>query len=251
MEKIRLEDLSSTEVNQAIENGIDTILIIIGSIEQHGSHLPLSTDSLIAEEIGLEIVKKLGNALLAPIIKVGVSEYHMDFAGTISIREETLSDILIDYCKCLIKHGFKNIVMLSTHSGNCRAIDNTVHRLKCETNKAKFIGFADLMGYFDPLFKAAAHFGLSPFVAGTHAGEAETSMILAINPELVEMSRAKTGYMGDFNLARTLIMRKGTKFISENGIFGDPTQASKDHGRAYLSSLVNYFINYIEQRLKE
>lgn len=250
MEKFRLEDLSWIEVNQAFKNGINTIVIMVGAIEQHGPHLPLSTDSLIAEKIGLEIVRKLGNALLAPIIKVGASEYHLDFPGTISIKEEVLIEVIIDYCRCLIKHGFNNIVVLPTHSGNCKAIDGAIQRLRQGNKKVKLLGFSNLMGYFEPIFKTASELGISSFIAGPHAGEAETSMILSINPDLVEMDRAKIGYMGDPVSARPLIVEKGTKFVSERGVFGDPTHATQTHGTAYLSSVVNYFVTYIQHGLE-
>ncbi len=250
MRKYRLEEMSSDEIHQAIANGIRTIVIMLGSTEQHGDHLPISTDSLIADEIGKRIVTTLGNALLAPTIRVGVSEHHMSFSGTISIRKNTLISIITDYCSSVTKHGFKNVVIIPTHSGNCKAVEEAVKHLQVKIKEANFIGFSDLMDYFKPIFGVAAKYKILPQVTGVHAGEWETSMVLSIRPDLVEMNKATKGYIGDLEKARAIVFQKGIKALTANGVVGDPTSADAERGKVYLSHLAEFFVKYVRKRMK-
>ena len=250
MIKYRLEEMSSAEIDQAVSSGITTVVVTVGSTEQHGAHLPISTDSLIADELGLQIVIRLGNALLAPTIRVGVSDHHMSFPGTISIRKETLINIITDYCLSLAGHRFTNIAVIPTHSGNCKAIEKAIEHLQTKTRETNFIGFSDLMGGFKPIFDTAAKYTIIPEIAGTHAGEAETSMVLAIRPDLVEMNKAERGYVGNLEKARSIVFKEGVEVLTKNGIFGDPTEADAKRGGAYLSNMASFFANYIKERLK-
>lgn len=251
MEKLRLEDLSWTEVHQAIRSGIDTVVLMLGSIEQHGPHLPLSTDSLIAQKLGLEIVCRLGNALLAPIIKTGVSFYHMDFPGTITIRKETLVSIIIDFSSSLIKHGFTNIVMIPTHDGNADSIEEAVKLLQKDFPEIKFIRFSNSTGYLNIISEKASKYGISAEIIGPHAGEGETSMVLAIRPDLVDLSKAEQGYMGNIEEARKIVLEKGTKALTSNGIFGDAKIAETERGKDYIESIVEFYVQYIRRNLNK
>jgi creatinine amidohydrolase len=223
---------------------------MIGSTEQHGPHLPLSTDTLIAKEVGLRVASRLGNALLAPVIQVGVSDHHLAYPGTLSIRKRVMVGLIIDYCGSLAKHGFTNIAILPTHSGNCQPVEESLGHLRREFPKTNFIGFTDLMGYFSPIFRTARKHGVSEEIAGPHAGEWETSVILAIAHELVTMKKARKGFIGNIDQIREMAFTKGAKALSENGVFGDPTVSSAERGARYLSSLTDFFVEYVEERLR-
>jgi len=120
--KIVLSEMSWVETKQALERGVNTIVFAVGSNEQHGPHLPACTDSLIGKALAYKVAKKLGKALQAPTINMGCSEHHMAFPGTISLKLETLTGLIRDYCVSLAKHGFKNIVILPSHGGNFDAV---------------------------------------------------------------------------------------------------------------------------------
>ena len=118
MKTIRLEDMNWPDIKKAIANGYKTVVVGIGATEQHGPHLPLKTDAVIGEMLAYEVAKGLGNALQAPTIRVGCSEHHLSFPGTISLHASTLKSIIIDYVESLKRHGFETVVLLPSHGGN-------------------------------------------------------------------------------------------------------------------------------------
>ncbi|MFX0196045.1 MAG: creatininase family protein [Candidatus Hodarchaeota archaeon] len=105
-ENIKLEEMTSPDIRTAIERGMDTIVFGVGSNEQHGPCLPVFTDAAVAEKLAYLVAQKLGNALKGPTITLGCSDHHMKFTGTISIRKETLQNVIKDYCASLTAHGF-------------------------------------------------------------------------------------------------------------------------------------------------
>lgn len=251
-EKVLLEEMSWEEVQEAIQRGVKTVVFTLGAIEQHGPHLPLGTDNLIADEIGLRIVKKIGNALLAPTIKVGLSDMHMDFPGTIALRKEVLKEVVIDYCESLARHRFKNIVPVVYHGGNFPAVEEeVVNELRDKLKGVNLIVFNDMESYLETFFKTAAKYNISREVAGPHGGESETSMILALHPDLVNMGRARAGFLGDLNQVLSIIFEKGMKALAENGVTGDPTRASREVGETYLEDMANLYTEFIKERLEE
>ena len=115
-----MERMTSPRIREAIASGYDTALVMLGATEQHGPHLPIASDALIAEWVGFRIAAKLGNTLMAPVIRPGCSDHHMAFSGTISFRSETMKAILRDYCVSLVRHGFEKIIIITIHGGNMK-----------------------------------------------------------------------------------------------------------------------------------
>src|SRR5436309_15020503 len=113
-EVLELERMTSTELREAVDAGSTTVIVPVGAIEQHSGHLPLGTDAILGDEIGRLVAKRLG-AVLAPTVRVGCSKHHMHFAGTLTLREETLEAMLIDVAESLAEHGFRRVVLLPTH----------------------------------------------------------------------------------------------------------------------------------------
>ncbi len=118
MQKRNLFEMTRPEVEQAIASGIDTVIVPFGSTEQHGLHLPLGTDAILGEALGDRVARSLGNALLAPGLPIGCSEHHMDFAGSMTLSQETFIQVVADLCRSLAHHGFKHIALIPTHGGN-------------------------------------------------------------------------------------------------------------------------------------
>jgi creatinine amidohydrolase/Fe(II)-dependent formamide hydrolase-like protein len=112
-----LAEMTSVEVGAEIAAGRSTIVVPFGAVEQHGPHLPLDTDAVLGDRLGLLIAKRL-NALCAPTIRIGCSQHHLSFAGTLSFKPETLHVIVHDLVDSLATHGFRRIVLLPTHGGN-------------------------------------------------------------------------------------------------------------------------------------
>ena len=196
MTKIRISEMSWVDIRQALDRGFNTVVFAVGSNEQHGPHLPTSTDSLIGDALANRVAAKLGNALQAPSINVGCSEHHMVLPGTISLKPETLKSLIRDYCVSLARHGFKNIVVFPSHGGNFNAVREVVSELQQSLREVNLIAYTDLNGLLRLLVEFSSKYGISAGESGAHAGESETSMILAIRRDLVDMEHAEVGFLG-------------------------------------------------------
>ena len=118
METVRMREMNWPDIKAAVEQGYTTVVVAVGSTEQHGPHLPTMTDTRIGDEVARRVAMKLGHALQANTISVGCSSHHFGFSGTISLRDETLRMVIRDYVSSLIRSGFDRIVLLPSHGGN-------------------------------------------------------------------------------------------------------------------------------------
>jgi creatinine amidohydrolase len=244
MKTLRIEEMTWQQVKQAMEQGYRRVIFALGSIEQHGPHLPLVTDALIGDALALRVAEKLGETLVAPTIRPGCSEHHMRFAGSLSISSELLAALTRAYCESLTHHGFQAILLLPSHGGNFPTVARIVPELQRDIS-AKIIGFSDLVEFQKVIDAIAARFGVTPAESGAHAGCSETSLILAERADLVHMDQAQVGFVGDFvKLAQELkpgAAGFGRKFddISPIGVLGDPRGARAEIGRAVIDGLAD------------
>jgi len=202
-------------------------IIPIGSIEQHGPHLPISTDSDIVTVVAKKISEMKGYLLL-PTITYGVSFEHAPFFN-LSIRTSTLRTILNDLCLSLLENNIKTIFIINGHHGNLKAIKNIDIKLKkLSKNKLKVYP----LSYW--------HFMEREF---DHAGFVETSLMLAISKN-VKMKFAKKGLITD-EMTKEEIKKLGKLAnqsfpkATKNGIWGDPTQSTKKEGERILDEIVH------------
>ncbi len=201
-------------------------VIPVGSIEQHGAHLPISTDSDIVTEVAKRVAEKK-RFLLLPTITFGVSYEHAPFFN-LSIRQSTLKAILIDLCESLLSNGINTVFVINGHHGNLKPIKNLNEKLrKLSKNKLKVFP----LSYW--------HFMKTDF---DHAGFVETSLMLVISKN-VKMNLAKKGLTTEGmnkkeleNLGR--LASKSFPKVTKNGVWGDPTKASKKEGRKILDEIV-------------
>lgn len=178
--EIFLSNLSWPKIKNLIEKSTP-VIIPVGSNEQHSTHLPVGTDYFLALEGAKEIASKI-NAVISPVISVGCSDIHRGFSGTISIKTETLAQILYEACECLCKQGFKKIVIFNAHAGNDVAISIAVQRAKQNLE-------IDIIGILiDDIFKSYPEGYLAKL--DVHAGVVETSYMLFTHPDLVDMDKA-------------------------------------------------------------
>jgi creatinine amidohydrolase len=110
--KILLAEMTSAQVRAELSRGRSTVVVPFGAVEQHGPHLPLDTDAVLADRLGPLLAERLG-ALCAPTIRIGCSEHHLAFAGTLSLRPQTLRMIVDDLVDSLVRHGFRRVVLLA------------------------------------------------------------------------------------------------------------------------------------------
>jgi len=201
-------------------------VIPIGSIEQHGPHLPVSTDSDIVTEVAKRLSEMKGYLLL-PTLTYGVSFEHAPFFN-LSIRESTLRTVLTDLCTSLLANNIKTIFIINGHHGNLKPIKNIDVKLqKLSKNKLKVFP----LSYW--------HFMKREF---DHAGFVETSLMLAISKN-VKMKLAKKGLITD-GMTKQEIKKLGRLAnqsfpkATKNGIWGDPRKANKKDGQSILVEIV-------------
>jgi len=202
----------------------------IGSMEQHGPHLPLCTDSIIAQSVAEAIAREL-NAFLLPCIPISSSIEHKDFAGSVWIMPQTLASIIRDIVLSLKYQGIKKIVVVNGHGGNF-ILKPAIRELNL-LHKDLLVILVDLGG-------------ISPNNPDIHAGEAETSLLLYLRPELVKgkgvdyIPKAPRSYIDYF----------GIKGLSRCGVWGLPSKASPEKGKQIFETLVRKSLEYIKDVLK-
>jgi len=241
-----MEEMTWPDIRSAIEEGFATVVVAVGSTEQHGPHLPTMTDTRIGDAVVERVARILGYTLKARSIPVGVSEHHLAFGGTVSLRPETLKLVLHDTIDSLARCGFRRIVILPTHGGNFATVRQTIDGAQDAYPGVEVTGYADLMGLMACLNSVSADFGVSAEEAGGHAGENETSMMMALEPALVVSERFAPGYLGPAGEAEfKIIIERGMPALTPNGVLGDPRRASREKGEIYIERFAQFLAEKI------
>ena len=197
MTALHLDRLTWAEIKEEIQNGRDTVVVPFGSTEQHGRHMPLGTDAVLGDEIGWGLAQRLG-AFLAPTVRIGCSEHHLAFTGTISLGKETFGSIVTDVAASLFGHGFRRIVLLPTHGGNFKPLSEAVADIE-PPEGVRVLAFTDFEGFVNAALESSKAFGVDAAKSGAHSGEWETSLMLALRPEQVKMDQAAEGFVGELS----------------------------------------------------
>ena len=244
-----LEKKTWREVEAALEQGIDTAIITIGSTEQHGPQLALATDSASGDCLAREVAERVGQALITPNIRVGIAPHHMHFPGTINVRKRILKSLVYEYVHSLAWHGFRHIAIIPTHGTNFPMAGELGEELRVLYPHVNVFSYSDADAYLGSAAEVSQRLGIDPATAGTHAGLSETAFMLACQPELVDLESAEQGFMGDSMAMGEKLNRDGTHSISPIGVLGDPRGATLEAGREYLESRIKLLADYVmEQR---
>ncbi len=213
-------------------------VVCAASTEQHGPHLPEATDALLGEAYAVGLAARLGDALVAPVLRPGCSEHHMAFAGSLTLPESLLMEILDAYLASLSRHGFQRFVVMSSHGGNFPVLAEWM-RTRAPGDTVVLSDFT----LFDAGHEAIRRFGRTD-AGALHAEVLETSMMLHLHPGLVRMERAVPGYTGDVGLEE--VRSKGMRALTANGILGNPVGATAEMGAAVLDALVERLYRMVE-----
>ena len=154
------------------------------------------------------------------------------------------------YCISLARHGFKNIVVFPTHGGNFNAVQEVVNELRLSLKDVNLIAYTDLNGLLKMLVEFSAKYGISADESGAHAGESETSFVLAIRKDLVNMERAEVGFLGSMDDKIELIWSQGIKAVTKNGVLGDPRKAEAKKGEDYLELWAEKMADFVRKQIE-
>jgi len=240
-ETLLIQEMTWPEVQAALAAGKTTAVLACGAVEQHGPQLPTGTDDYLGTAIAERAARIAGNALVAPTLRPGLSEHHMWFPGSFTLRPATFVAVLEDYCDSLTRQGFRRIVIFPSHGGNTDTM-----RAHAPLLARAFHGRSEVVVWLrsDLMQRSAdllARSGVSLGRAGAHAGYTETSMMLRYRADLVRMEAAEPGRCDDDfyrpeNIGRSQMesFLHGIQTQSPNGILGDPVGSTADAGEQLL-----------------
>lgn len=239
-QSVYLEELTSAELSAQIRSGKTTVLIPIGGTEQNGPHMVLGKHNVRVKMLAAKIARALGNAIVAPVVAyvpegtIDPPSEHMRFPGTITVPPATFESVLESAARSLRAHGFRDIVMLGDHGGYQRSEEAVARRLDREWARTPARAHA-LLDYYraaETDYPAAlATRGYSKAEIGTHAGLADTSLALAVDPSLV----------------RPAELASGRSLDAAHGVYGDPRRATAALGQVGVDTIVRRSVESIRR----
>ncbi len=269
-ERIRnyLPHMTRPEVEDLLGRS-DMVIIPVGSLEQHGTHLPIGTDFLNGEERA-KLIAQRTDVLVAPILMPGQSPYHMEFAGTVTLPSTLIQEVYVEAAKSLMRHGFKRFLILNAHGGNNAISSFVVDRINQETEGIA-VKLNDVVGPFMDRTASRTLPRDEPLL-DRHGGTGETAQSLYLIPELVDLAGVEAATLtllphleamvpdvlaGD-PTATTVFLAEGLKDaatgkgttaadMSSTGVWGaiNPAEASLERGRISTEAFVDAAVAFI------
>lgn len=232
--KLRADELRERAQANAI------VILPIGSLEQHGPHLPVETDSLLGETIATRLAADLvahgEPALTLPMLWTGISEHHMSFGGTISLDLATFCSVVTGICTAIVRHGFKRIVLLNSHGGN----DNAMRSLTDDLSPRLGVPIIQFTYWYAAARPIAEILDTQDKLL--HACEAETSMMMAVRPEKVAVDRiplaARNNEDSDEPMPEGVYRWRAIGSRARSGVIGNPHAASAAKGQRLFDAIV-------------
>lgn len=236
---VRLENLSWPQAQDALNDQSVVVIPLGAAAKEHGPHLPLNNDALIAEWLAEEVRQRLP-VVIAPLINACYYPAFVEYPGSISLRLETARDLLVDICHSLAAYGPRKFYVLNTGVSTEQPLSMARQALKADKIELQYLRLSNASSKLD-----ATRFQQQ---YGSHADEHETSLMLHIAAQLVDMSKAvDDGAEGQGRLSRT----RGTGTWSESGVYGQATLASAEKGKLVANALVRMAVEEIETLLKQ
>lgn len=245
---MKLANLSWKQAEDVFSR-IDTAILPVGSVENHGTHGPLGTDYMIPERLA-EMIDAKSDVIILPVLPYGVCPHHKSFPGTINIGHDVLIQLVRNIVFSLFEQGIKRFIFLNGHGGNDAALDTVALELYNQGGIAATVDWWVLAGQ------------LNPDWAGGHAGREEGSAIMAIDESLIDINEALplqynnlTDNFKCLNIntveykgANIKIMRD-VRDVVESGWFGkdDPKYSTKEEGIEMLNATADYLLDFIKE----
>ncbi|WP_082681484.1 mycofactocin biosynthesis peptidyl-dipeptidase MftE [Nocardia jinanensis] len=220
-----VSDLTWPEVG-ALRAARPVLAVPVGSTEQHGPQLPLSTDTDLAVALSAGLAARFPEVVVAPALAYGASGEHAGFPGTLSIGQEALELVIVELCRSATE-TFERVVVINGHGGNVEPLRRAVTRLRGESR--------DIRLY------------LPRYDGDAHAGRTETSLQLALSPDRVRIGRIEPGNTRPLAEILPELREGGVRAVSANGILGDPVGATAAAGARLLECLISQLSEQIRQ----
>jgi creatinine amidohydrolase len=263
-ESFNLAEMSYVDVSNLLKK-TDVVMVPMGSVEKHGAHLPLGTDSFTTIKV-VEYAASLAKVPYAPITMVGYSPHHMgeinSGSGTLTFSSETYRRVVYDLAKSLIFHGFNKVVFVSHHGSNSKVIDAVLRQVRYETG-------CFLCWYKTPTEREYSILGdiiegPPEETPGWHAGEVETSTVMAYDETLVDMEQAvKDSTHAPHYMGKNFSKKDGSGFVtfmgaeniwvpmehheySDSATIGNPFRGSKEKGKKYFEKSAQALFSFLE-----
>jgi len=244
-----LATLAWPELDRLIASGCRTAVLPLGATEQHGPHLPFATDTWIAEALAARFCDRVPEAVQLPAVTLGCSAEHAAFPGTLSLRAETLRAVLVDVVAGLAAHGFDSAFIFSAHGGNDAALRDMLPQLAAAARPVQVIAFTGIEQLTATWRAAAASAGVDADAAGHHAGEFETSILLALRPDSVRAGELAAGLV-DVGDDAQAVFYPSLRAHSPSGVVGDPRGASATRAESYLAAWVDALVTAYRREKK-
>ncbi|MEX2260649.1 MAG: creatininase family protein [Bryobacteraceae bacterium] len=250
--KYRYEEFTWPEIREAVAQNRVAVLPV-GTVEQHGPHLPLSTDVVTATEISrLAVERVTSEAMLMPSVYYSFNVHHLDFPGTIHVEGETVINYVTDIGKSLAHHGFRKILLVNGHGSNVPFLDIAARNI---TNRTEAI--CAMVPWWNlvpkPLLKELRE---SEFPGGmAHGCELETSVLLYLRGDLVQFEKAERDisfqpteyFYWDLQASSPVFFQEWFSRYSRTGTVGDPTKATREKGQLFVEAAVENMVKLLKE----
>jgi creatinine amidohydrolase len=249
--RVALARMTSPEAADALA-GAEVALIPVGATEQHGPNMSLETDTAVAYQLALHTAAALHpRAVVTPPLPYGVSYHHMSFPGTMTLSPETFQAVVLEVVESLRQHGVERFFIIDGHAGNQGALDVLMTKLRFQKKiRAAYLFYFTIV---DDLMREGAQ-----TERWGHACEVETSMGLALQPDIVHGEALEAGKIRSTSLPYSNVMespRVGVPLafeeITENGALGDARLASEEFGLRLTNAIVRRTVEFLERFLSE
>lgn len=246
------QELRSPDIGRLSDAGA-MVIVPVGAIEQHGPHLPVGTDTIGVLEVARRAAVRIESpsVVVAPPVWWGFSPHHMAFPGTISIQSDTFVALLTDLCGSIAANGFLRILILNGHGGNAQLVQLVAQKVM-EGHPPVSVAAAT---YFSMIVDDLKALGESELGGMVHAGEMETSLMLAVRLDLVRMDRAtdepyspgSSFLLSDMRCGGTVFYPPDLRRDTRHGVLGVPTLGTAQKGSAFLEAAVSKLVQFLRE----
>ncbi len=243
---VRWGHLTREEIKEALIR-CPVVLLPVGSCEQHGPHLPVDTDTYDAERAAIEAAEQITPPpLVLPAIPYGVSEHHMSFGGTITLKPETLLEVVVDVAESAVRQGAKAVVIVNGHGGNSAVLAIAAQKIRRGFGVACLV--EDCGAVAEDVRKK-----LFPQPYDVHAGDFETSVVLATRPDAVRKDAIPTpcDVRRPFNAPPKVTVGFRMEDMTQTGVLGDASKADAERGKQFWQAEIEGLKKLLESVIAE